>query len=204
MADMNSLEEIARQVHSCIDCPLSKSRTHAVPGEGPADARIMFIGEGPGYQEDRQGRPFVGPAGRFLEELLASIGLNRDEVFIANMVKCRPSNNRDPLPTEISACSKYLDRQIELINPKLVVTLGRFSLTKFFPRESISKARGKVRVVNGLKVYPIMHPAAALHRQELRKFIEEDFKAIPGLLNEGGDRDVESQDPAPPRQLPMF
>ena len=204
MADMNSLEEIARRVHSCIDCPLSKSRTHAVPGEGPADARIMFIGEGPGYQEDRQGRPFVGPAGRFLEELLASIGLNRDEVFIANMVKCRPSNNRDPLAAEISACSKYLDRQIELINPKLVVTLGRFSLTKFFPRESISKARGKVRVVNGLKVYPIMHPAAALHRQELRKFIEEDFKAIPSLLNEGGDSDGESQDPAPPRQLPMF
>ena len=143
MADMNSLEEIARRVHSCIDCPLSRSRTHAVPGEGPADARIMFIGEGPGYQEDRQGRPFVGPAGRFLEELLASIGLNRDEVFIANMVKCRPSNNRDPLAAEISACSKYLDRQIELINPKLVVTLGRFSLTKFFPRESNKQGQGE-------------------------------------------------------------
>ena len=182
MSDMNSIEEIARQVHSCTDCPLSNSRTNAVPGEGPADAEIMFIGEGPGYHEDRQGRPFVGPAGKFLEELLASIGLGREDVFIANMVKCRPSNNRDPLPAEIAACSKYLDRQIELVNPKLVVTLGRFSMSRFFPKESISRARGKARKVGNLTVYPIMHPAAALHRQELRKTIEDDFRAIPEVL----------------------
>ncbi|MEK7806748.1 MAG: uracil-DNA glycosylase, partial [Chloroflexota bacterium] len=112
-------------VERCTDCPLSRSRTNAVPGEGPADAEIMFIGEGPGYHEDRQGRPFVGPAGQFLEGLLASIGTGRERVFIANMVKCRPPENRDPLPAEIAACSKYLDRQIELVNPRLIVTLGR-------------------------------------------------------------------------------
>ena len=204
---MNSLEEIAQRVQTCTDCPLSKSRTHAVPGEGPSNAQIMFIGEGPGYHEDRQGRPFVGPAGGFLEELLASIGLRREEVFIANMVKCRPPNNRDPLPAETTACSKYLDRQIELISPKLVVTLGRFSLAKFFPKESISKARGKARRVEGLTVYPIMHPAAALHRQELRKVIEEDFNAIPRLLKATVDSEGEPQVGTPdqqPQQLSMF
>jgi DNA polymerase len=164
----------------------------------------VFIGEGPGFHEDRQGRPFVGPAGRFLEELLSSIGLKREEVFIANMVKCRPPSNRDPLPAEIAACSKYLDRQIELIKPNLVVTLGRFSMARFLPRESISRVRGQVRNVGGLRIYPIMHPAAALHRQELRKTIEEDFKAIPGLLRESVDaRDKEPGDP-PAQQLSMF
>ena len=164
----------------------------------------MFIGEGPGYHEDRLGRPFVGPAGRFLDELLASIGLRREDVFIANMVKCRPPNNRDPLPTETSACSKYLDRQLELIRPKLVVTLGRFSLAKFFPKETISRVRGKVRKVDGLTVYPMMHPAAALHKQELRKVIEDDFKAIPNLLKEAVVSDDEAGDGIPPKQLTMF
>ena len=209
---MNSLDEIAQLVRSCTDCPLSKSRTQAVPGEGPSDAQIMFIGEGPGYHEDRQGRPFVGPAGQFLEQLLASIGLGRENFFIANMVKCRPPNNRDPLPAETSACSKYLDGQIELIRPKLVVTLGRFSLSKFLPNETISKARGKQRKIGGVNVYPIMHPAAALHRQELRKLIEEDFKAIPGLLRDilqrdeegAGDDEDEKRHTTPPQQLSMF
>ena len=182
--NMDSLEDVARQVRSCTDCPLSGSRTNAVPGEGPADAEIMFIGEGPGFHEDRLGRPFVGPAGQFLEALLADAGLRRDRVFIANMVKCRPPNNRDPLPAETAACSKYLDRQIELIDPKVVVTLGRFSMSKFFPRESISKARGRARPVGGRLVYPMMHPAAALHRNELKATIMEDFRAIPGLLVE--------------------
>jgi DNA polymerase len=216
MSDMNSLEDIARQVHACTDCPLSGSRTNAVPGEGPADAEIMFIGEGPGYQEDRQGRPFVGPAGKFLEELLTSIGLKREDVFIANMVKCRPSNNRDPLPAEIATCSKYLDRQIELLKPKLVVTLGRFSMARYFPKESISRARGNARKVGNLTIYPIMHPAAALHRQELRKTIEDDFKAIPDVLKlaisqakeetadiAGGDHG-DFTSPDQPQQLSMF
>jgi DNA polymerase len=169
----------------------------------------MFIGEGPGYHEDRQGRPFVGPAGQFLEGLLASIGTSRERVFIANMVKCRPPQNRDPLPAEITACSKYLDRQIELINPRLIVTLGRFSLGRFFPGENISRARGKVREKDGRYIYPVMHPAAALYRQELRATIIEDFKAIPAILGAMGDGLPASPAPSreespPPAQLSLF
>ena len=177
-----SLDEIAHLVKDCTDCPLSAGRTNAVPGEGPADARLLFIGEGPGQQEDRQGRPFVGATGKFLEELLASIGLTREQVFIANMIKCRPPQNRDPSPDEMSSCSKYLDRQIELLNPELIVTLGRFSLGRFFPGESITRARGKVRDKDGRSIYPILHPAAALHRQENRSIIVQDFKEIPAVL----------------------
>ena len=207
MSDLNSLEDIAQQVSVCTDCALSTSRTNAVPGEGSGNAQIMFIGEGPGYHEDRQGRPFVGPAGSFLDDLFKSIGLSRDQVFIANMVKCRPPNNRDPLPGEITACSKYLDRQIELIDPGLIVTLGRFSLGKFFPRETISRVHGKVRKVSGRNVYPIMHPAAALHRQELRKVIEQDFNAIPAILKESSEQKGQAVDDPPsqnPEQLSMF
>ena len=179
---MNTLDEIASLVKSCTDCPLHSGRTNAVPGEGPADAELMFIGEGPGYQEDRQGRPFVGASGQFLETLLASIGMTRDKVFIANMIKCRPPDNRDPSPAEMGACNKYLDRQIELLNPKLIVTLGRFALGRFFPGESISRARGRVREKDGRHIYPIMHPAAALHRQELRATIVQDFNQIPTVI----------------------
>ena len=156
---MNSLEEIAERVRACTDCPLSHGRTQAVPGEGASDSRVIFIGEAPGYQEDQQGRPFVGPAGRLLDDLLQTVGLNREDVFIANMIKCRPPQNRDPSPDEMSSCSKYLDRQIELLNPELIVTLGRFSLGRFFPGESITRARGKVREKEGRFIYPIMHPA---------------------------------------------
>ena len=130
---MNSLDEIAQLVARCTDCDLHQGRTNAVPGEGAPHAELMFIGEGPGVQEDRQGRPFVGPAGQFLEELLASIGLSRRQVYIANMVKCRPPQNRDPLPAEIGACSKYLNRQIELIDPKLIVTPGPVLAGPLFP-----------------------------------------------------------------------
>ncbi len=179
---MNSLEEIALLVKRCADCELSQGRNNAVPGEGSPQAELMFIGEGPGYHEDRLGRPFVGPAGQFLDNLLMSIGMKREDVFIANMVKCRPPQNRDPLPAEMSACSKYLNRQIELINPKLIITLGRFSLSRFFPGESITRARGKLREREGRWIYPIMHPAAALHRQELRSTIVNDFKEIPRIL----------------------
>ena len=205
---MNSLEEVARLVRNCTDCPLNEGRTHAVPGEGSANAEVMFIGEGPGYQEDRQGRPFVGPAGQFLDGLLASIGMSRDQVFIANMIKCRPPQNRDPLPVEMSACSKYLERQIELINPKLIVTLGRFSLGRFFPGESISRARGKLRQKDGRYIYPIMHPAAALHRQDLRPGIVEDFKGIPAVLeklSQPAAVPVAAEPATPPaKQLSLF
>ena len=209
---MESLVEVARLITACTDCSLHQGRTNAVPGEGAQDAEIMLIGEGPGFHEDRQGRPFVGPAGHFLEELLASIGLDRKQVFIANMVKCRPPQNRDPLPDELAACSKYLERQIELVDPLLIVTLGRFSLVRFFPGESISRARGRVRQKNGRSIYPIMHPAAALHRQEHRATIMEDFRNIPGVL-EGLRRQPEPAMPPvmpvmeeapPPEQLALF
>ena len=180
---METLEDLAELVRNCTDCPLHGSRTNAVPGEGPANAEILFIGEGPGFHEDRQGRPFVGPAGNFLEELLQSIGMSRDQVYIANMVKCRPPNNRDPVPSEISACSKYLDRQIELIDPLLIVTLGRFSMSRFLPGQSISRVRGRLRPVGGRHIFPIMHPAAGLRRQEMRDTIEQDFAKVPGLLD---------------------
>jgi len=180
---MNSLDEIARLVRQCSDCELGRGRKNAVPGEGSPDADLMIIGEGPGAQEDLLGRPFVGRAGQFLDELLGYIGLKREDVFIANMVKCRPPENRDPLPAEVSACDKYLERQIELLEPLLIVTLGRVSLARFFPGESMTRARGKVREKDGRFIYPVMHPAAALYRQEVRPGIIEDFKAIPNVLD---------------------
>jgi len=142
----------------------------------------MFIGEAPGYHEDQQGRPFVGPAGQFLDQLLQTAGLRREDVYITNMVKCRPPDNRDPYPGEIQACKKYLDRQLELLNPRVVVTLGRHSLARFFPKETISKARGKARRVGEVVVFPMYHPAAALHQPSLRPIIEEDVQRLPALL----------------------
>ena len=206
---MNSLEEIDAQVRACTDCPLSEGRTHAVPGEGATDSRVIFIGEAPGYQEDQQGRPFVGPAGRLLDELLNTIGLKREDVFIANMIKCRPPNNRDPLPTEVAACTKYLDRQIELLRPDLIVTLGRYAMNKYFPKESISRVRGKVRTKDGQRILPLLHPAAALHQANLRESIVQDFRVIPQAIEEAKQAPAAPplpNSPATPsdRQLSMF
>ena len=142
----------------------------------------MFVGEGPGFHEDQQARPFVGPAGRFLEELLASVGLRRTDVYITNVVKCRPPDNRDPLPNEIEACRKHLSRQIELLRPRLIVTLGRYSLAWFFPRDTISKVHGQIRQRDGIYFLHMYHPAAALHAGGLRKVIEEEFRRIPEAL----------------------
>lgn len=194
---MDNLDEVARAVRSCTDCPLHRGRTNAVPGEGSPTAELMFIGEGPGFHEDRQGRPFVGPAGQLLEGLLASIGTNREQVFIANMVKCRPPDNRDPQPAEISACSKYLDRQIELVNPKIIVTLGRFSLGRFFPGESITRARGRLRQKDGRLIFPVMHPAAALRRPDLRPTLVQDFRAISQALAQAPEPEPELPGTAP-------
>ena len=155
---MSDFDLLVRQINVCTLCTLSSKRTNAVPGEGSRTADIMFIGEGPGFHEDRLALPFVGPAGKFLDELLASVGLRREDVYITNMVKCRPPNNRDPLPGEIAACKTYLDRQIEMIAPKVIVLLGRYSFARFFPDESIGKARGRPRTVNGLTLFPIYHP----------------------------------------------
>lgn len=174
-----TLGDLNAQIHSCHACPLGSQRTKAVPGEGPVDAEIMLIGEAPGYYEDQQGRPFIGAAGQFLESLLASIDLKRTDVFIANVIKCRPPGNRDPLPDEISACGGYLQTQRETIRPKVIVTLGRYSLAKFFPGQPISKIHGQGRKIGDTWVVPMYHPAAALHQGSLRRTIEEDFKKVP-------------------------
>src|SRR3970282_706118 len=143
MSTEEELKVIASEVNVCKKCKLHSGRKKAAPGEGPAHADIMFIGEGPGFHENEQGRPFVGAAGRFLEELLAAMGLTREQVFICNVVKCRPPENRDPLPEEVEACSGYLDRQIAAVNPKVIVTLGRFSMARFFPNARISSLHGQ-------------------------------------------------------------
>ena len=199
---MTRLEELAKRIEQCIDCPLSKTRTKAVPGDGPSTADIMMIGEGPGFHEDRQGLPFVGPAGKFLDQLITSSGLKREDVFITNVVKCRPPNNRDPLPGEIEACRKHLDEQIEIINPKVIVTLGRFSMARFIPNQTIGRVRAQARQVEGRTIYPMYHPAAALHNGNLRSVIENDFKAIPSLVDKAAPT---VEDPKPPaQQLDMF
>ena len=178
------LAEIRKEVDVCTRCELHRSATHAVPGEGNPQARILLIGEAPGWQEDKQGKPFVGNSGKFLTELLEKAGLSREEVFITNVVKHRPPGNRDPLPDEIMACSVYLERQIATIDPDVIVTLGRFSMAKYFPGEKISKIHGQAKEVGGRFVVPMYHPAAALHNGALRSTIEEDFQKLPRLLAE--------------------
>jgi DNA polymerase len=182
-----SLEKIAKEIAECEKCPLSQTRTNTVPGAGNPEAEIVFIGEGPGKNEDLQGLPFVGAAGQFLEELLLSIGLKREDVFIANVVKCRPPGNRDPLPDEVEACFPYLERQLKTINPLLVVTLGRHSMNRFVPNKSISVVHGQafrreIENVDKLVFFPIFHPAAALYRPQLKEDIMADFKKVPKLL----------------------
>src|SRR5687768_2602007 len=182
--DSDSLKEVAGQVRTCQLCRLAKTRTHAVPGEGYSRAEVMLIGEGPGYREDQDGRPFVGPAGKFLNELLQLAGLERETVFIANVVKCRPPNNRDPMPDEIAACAPYLERQIALVNPRVIVTLGRFSMARFFPGERISHIHGTARVVDGRLCVAMYHPAAGLHQASLADVIRDDFRKLTAFLSQ--------------------
>jgi DNA polymerase len=163
----------------------------------------MFIGEGPGFHEDKQGRPFVGAAGKFLEELLAGIDLKREQVFITNVVKCRPPANRDPEPDEIEACQPYLDRQLEIIRPKIVVTLGRFSMARYFPNAKISQIHGQAKKMDGVIYYPMYHPAAALHQPSLRQTVEEDMRRIPELIA-NIDRMDEEEPPEQVEQLSLF
>jgi uracil-DNA glycosylase len=202
---LSELHELYQEIQRCTKCVLSQGRTNAVPGEGPEDADILFIGEGPGFHEDRQGRPFVGAAGQYLEELLASIGLRRDQVYICNVVKCRPPGNRDPQPEEIEACRPYLDRQIELVRPRMIVTLGRFSLARYFPGASISRIHGQAKQVGNVVYYPMFHPAAALHQPRWRTLLEQDVLKIPELLARAG-KDQEGSTPEAPRaeQLSLF
>jgi len=200
---VSGLDRLAAEIAECTKCLLHRGRTHAVPGEGPEDAEVMLVGEAPGFHEDQQGRPFVGAAGQFLEELLESIGLTREDVFITNVIKCRPPGNRDPLPREIKSCEPYLDRQIELIQPTVVVTLGRFSMARAFPKARISHVHGQPRKINGIVYYPMYHPAAALHRPSLRSTVEADMRRIPEMI-ERAPRMAESEPPPQAEQLQLF
>ena len=179
---MSELAHLCEEITACQKCILSQGRTNAVPGEGPEDADIMFIGEGPGFHEDRQGRPFVGAAGNYLNELLEKIDLGRENVYITNVVKCRPPGNRDPQPAEIDACRSYLDKQIDLIRPRLIVTLGRFSMQRYFPGAAISRIHGQPKRVGNVIYFPMFHPAAALHQPRWRTLLDEDILKIPDLL----------------------
>lgn len=191
---MSSLEEIAREISNCRKCQLWATKTRYVPGEGSEKAEVVFVGEAPGREEDRQGRPFVGNAGKLLTEMIENVlGLSRKDVFIANILKCRPPNNRDPLPQEIEACSPYLIRQLEVIRPEIIVCLGRFSASFIFellniPFSNISRVRGRVfeSEMSGKKVKVIAtyHPAAILYRPQLREIFEGDFRTVASLLEE--------------------
>lgn len=203
MTELLEIETIAAEIADCTHCSLHQSRKLAVPGEGPADAELMFIGEGPGFHENEQGRPFVGAAGKFLEELLASIGLTREQVFITNIVKCRPPGNRDPQAEEIEACASYLERQTGSLNPKAIVTLGRFSMARFFPNARISAIHGKPQRIGNRVVVPMYHPAAALHRPSLRTTIQADFARLPELIGREG-RPIRAEDPPNVEQLSLF
>lgn len=213
MSSEEILREIAVEVSTCSKCKLCKGRTKAVPGEGSPNAKILFIGEGPGFHEDQQGRPFIGPAGQFLDELLASINLKRSDIFIANVVKCRPPANRDPEPSEIAACNDYLDRQIAALNPQVIVSLGRFSMAKFFAGEKIGTIHGRAHRREGYICIAMYHPAAGLHKPELKDVIREDFKKIPLIIAEAERlaaerplRLVQASQPKkePPQQLSLF
>jgi DNA polymerase len=199
-----ALEAIAGEIRTCTACRLHQGRTNAVPGEGNASTEVMFVGEGPGFNEDRLGRPFVGRAGDLLVRLLGSIGWRRDEVFITNVVKCRPPENRDPEPDEIAACAPYLRRQLEVLDPALVVTLGRHSMGRFMPGARISGAHGTLRpgdpeagVRDGL-IFAMYHPAAALRTPAIERTSYEDVAAVPAALLEARRRRAEHEAPVRP------
>lgn len=182
MTTLETLTQIASEVSVCTQCSLHATRKKSVPGVGPENAEIMLIGEGPGQNEDIQGLPFVGNAGKFLSDLLGLAGLKREDVWIGNVVKCRPPGNRDPLPDELSACDKYLERQIAAINPKIIITLGRFSMGKFMPGAKVSAVHGQMRKIGNRFVIAMFHPAAALHNPTYLPLIKADFANLPKLL----------------------
>ncbi len=215
MTAEETLAKIAKDVSVCTKCALHEGRKKSVPGDGPADAEIMFIGEGPGFHENEQGHPFVGAAGKFLDQLLAQANVTRAEVFIGNVVKCRPPGNRDPLPDELAACDLHLEAQIQAINPSIIVTLGRFSMNKFIPGAKISTVHGQMRKVGERFVIPMFHPAAALHQAALKPSILADFAKLPDQLNEARaalgrkvvvqkKKDAAVQQDEKPKQLSMF
>ena len=184
MSAEQELERLAKEIAVCTKCELHRSRKKAVPGEGPTHAEIMFVGEGPGFHENEQGRPFVGAAGKFLDELLEKAGVTRADVWITNVVKCRPPGNRDPLPEEIDACSGYLERQIQAVDPSIIITLGRHSMAKYMPGAKISVVHGQMRKVGDRYVIAMFHPAAALHQASLKPALMADFAKLPQLLEQ--------------------
>jgi uracil-DNA glycosylase family 4 len=211
-ADLTALEALRGEVEACTLCDLYATRTRAVFGEGDPQARLMFVGEAPGYHEDQQGRPFVGAAGKLLEELLGTIGLTREQVFIANVLKSRPPNNRDPQPGEIEACQPYLWRQIALIKPRVICTLGNFA-TKLLsgdPVTGITKVRGRPQQCelggHAVTLFPIFHPAAALYTPAMLTTLRADFAHLPALLGDDGDAaaaaPVEAAAPPEPPEPP--
>ena len=205
MTDTDSLEVIAADVRACTRCPLHKSRKNAVPGEGSGISGTYFIGEAPGYHENEQGRPFVGAAGQFLTELLESVGLDRRAVWITNVVRCRPPENRDPLPPEIAACDVYTQRQLAVLQPKVIVTLGRHAMGQFLPGESISRVHGQSRRSGEYVVFPAYHPAAALHQPSMREAIVADFKKLAEFLEQTPAEPPPAKDePQPATQMSLF
>ena len=178
-----AMKAVEAEIHSCSKCPLAGGRTRAVPGNGNFASLVMFVGEGPGFEEDRQGLPFVGRSGQFLTEMLSRVNIRREDVFITNVVKCRPPDNRDPVPGELAACSDYLTRQIDLVNPRIIVTLGRFSMARWFPGASITKVHGQLRNIGrGRVALAMYHPAAALRNPQWRGEFERDLQILPRLL----------------------
>jgi uracil-DNA glycosylase len=181
--DADTLVRVADEVRGCTRCRLAARRTHAVPGEGNLVSDVLLVGEGPGAREDATGRPFVGPAGELLDELLRSIGWERGDVYITNVVKCRPPGNRDPEPDEAEACAGYLERQERVLEPAVVVTLGRHSLRRYLPGARIGETHGRLRrSFSGQHVFPMYHPAAALHQASLRETLFRDMRGLPGAL----------------------
>ena len=198
----DSLAAVSDEIRACRSCPLFRTATQAVPGEGSAESGILFLGEAPGFHEDQQGRPFVGAAGQLLDELLAGIGLDRSKVFITNVVRHRPPENRDPLPEEIAACDVWLRRHLEVLRPRVIVTLGRHAMGKWLPGESITRIHGKPRSVDGLTIFPMLHPAAALRSPSLRPAMVADFAALAILLVTAAAPPVEA--PKPADQMTLF
>jgi DNA polymerase len=198
---MSLLTELHAEIERCKICELARHRTKVVPGEGPEDAKLLFIGEAPGWNEDQTGRPFVGAAGQYLDQLIGMIGYKRSQVFIANVIKCRPPENRDPMPGEIMACGRWLERQLDIIKPRVIVTLGRFSMAKYFPSETISKVHGRSKRIGSIIYFAMYHPAAALHQGNLRRVIEADMLKLPAVLAEAEKMEEEKDRPA---QLNLF
>ena len=204
-ASGTGLSLVAAEIRACTACPLHRSARQAVPGDGSGESGIFFLGEAPGYHEDLQGKPFVGAAGQLLDELLAGIGLDRRSVFITNVVRHRPPENRDPLPEEIAACDIWLRRHLEVLEPRVIVTLGRHAMAKFFPGESISRIHGKPRrTADGLVVFPVYHPAAALHQPALRDALSADFAALALFLATPPPPKQEVAEQKPAEQITLF